>query len=70
MQIKYSSSNFIYAKCQMIKETVLFAKALKNKGINFVLYVNDEVYQDGLKVTYNKEQNILIHGDKGIVSKI
>ena len=66
---EYSSSNFIYAKMPDDKETVLFAKALKEQGINSVLYVNDEVYQDGLKVTYNKEQNILIHGDKGLFPK-
>ena len=65
----FSSTNFIYAKIPDDKETVLFAKALKENGINYVLYVNDEVYQDGLKVTYFKEDNLIIHGDKGLFPK-
>ena len=48
---------------------VLFAQALKKNDINYVLYVNDEVYQDGLKITYMKEQNLIIHGDKGLFPK-
>lgn len=66
---EFSSTNFIYAKIADDKEVVLFAKALKEKDINFVLYVNDEVYQDGLKITYFKEQNLIIHGDKGLFPK-
>jgi len=66
---EFSSSNFIYAKIPDDKETVLFAQALKQNGINHVLYVNDEVYQDGLKITYFKEQNLIIHGDKGLFPK-
>ena len=66
---EFSSSNFIYAKIPDDKEVILFAKALKENGINHVLYVNDEVYQDGLKITYFKEQNLIIHGDKGLFPK-
>ncbi len=66
---EFSSTNFIYAKIPDDKETVLFSKALKENGVNFVLYVNDEVYQDGLKITYFKEQNLIIHGDKGLYPK-
>lgn len=66
---EFSSTNFIYAKIADDKEVVLFAKALKENEINFVLYVNDEVYQDGLKITYFKEQNLIIHGDKGLFPK-
>jgi hydrogenase maturation factor HypF (carbamoyltransferase family) len=66
---EFSSSNFIYAKIPDDKETVLFAQALKQNGINHLLYVNDEVYQDGLKITYIKEQNLIIHGDKGLFPK-
>ncbi len=66
---EFSSSNFIYAKIPDDKETVLFAQALKQNGINYLLYVNDEVYQDGLKITYIKEQNLIIHGDKGLFPK-
>ncbi len=66
---EFSSSNFIYAKIPDDKETVLFSKALKENGVNFVLYVNDEVYQDGLKITYFKEENLIIHGDKGLFPK-
>ena len=66
---EFSSSNFIYAKIPDDKEVILFAKALKENGVNAVLYVNDEVYQDGLKITYFKEQNLIIHGDKGLFPK-
>jgi len=66
---EYSSSNYIYAKIPDDKETVLFSQALKQNGIDFILYVNDEIYQDGLKITYTKEQNIVIHGDKGLFPK-
>jgi hypothetical protein len=66
---EFSSTNFIYAKIPDDKEVVLFAQALKKNDINYVLYVNDEVYQDGLKSTYTKEQNLIIHGDKGLFPK-
>lgn len=66
---EYSNTRFIYAKIPDDKETVLFSQALKEQGINYLLYVNDEVYQDGLKVTYNEEQNIVIHGEKGLFPK-
>jgi hydrogenase maturation factor HypF (carbamoyltransferase family) len=65
----FSSTNFIYAKIPDDKETVLFSKALKENGINYLLYVNDEVYQDGLKITYFKEDNLIINGDKGLFPK-
>lgn len=66
---EFSSTNFIYAKIPDDKEIVLFAQALKQNEINYVLYVNDEVYQDGLKITYFQEQNLIIHGDKGLFPK-
>lgn len=66
---EFSSTNFIYAKIPDDKETVLFSQALKEKDISFVLYVNDEVYQDGLKVTYFNNQNLITHGDKGLFPK-
>lgn len=66
---EFSSTNFIYAKIPDDKEVVLFARALKENNINYILYVNDEVYQDGLKVTYTKDQNIIISGDKGLFPK-
>lgn len=66
---EYSNSRFIHAKIPDDKETVLFANALKEAGIDFILYVNDEIYQDGLKVTYNDTQNIVIHGEKGLFPK-
>jgi hypothetical protein len=65
----FSSTNFIYVKLPDDKETVLFAKALQNSNIDFILYVNDEVYQDGLKVTYFKDNNLVIDGDKGLFPK-
>ena len=67
---EFSSTSYIYAKIPDDKETVLFAKALKENGINFVLYVNDEVYQDGLKITYIKDENLIISGDKGLLQII
>ena len=66
---EFSSTNFIYAKIPDDKETVLFSKALKDEGINYVLYVNDDVYQDGLKTTYFNDKNIIISGDKGLFPK-
>ena len=66
---EYSSTRFIYAKIPDDKETVLISNSLKEEGINYLLYVNDEVYQDGLKVTYNDSQNIIIHGEKGLFPK-
>ncbi|NVJ53663.1 MAG: hypothetical protein HWD90_08195 [Campylobacteraceae bacterium] len=66
---EFSNTRFIYAKIADDKETLLFTQALKENGIDYLLYVNDEVYQDGLKVTYNEEQNIIIHGDKGLFPK-
>ena len=65
----FSSTNFIYVKLPDDKETVLFAKALKNSDIDFILYINDEVYQDGLKVTYFKDNNLIVDGDKGLFPK-
>lgn len=66
---EYSSTKFIYAKIPDDKETLLFAKALQEEGIDFLLYVNDDVYQDGLKVTYFNDQNIIVRGDKGLFPK-
>lgn len=66
---EYSNTRFIYAKIPDDRETVLFADALKNNGIDHLLYVNDETYQDGLKVTYNDKQNIVIHGEKTLFPK-
>jgi hypothetical protein len=66
---EFSQTRFIYAKIPDDKESVLFAHALKENGIDYLLYTNDEVYQDGLKVTYNDKQNIIIHGEKGLFPK-
>ncbi len=66
---EFSNTRFIYAKIADDKETLLFSKALKDKGLDYILYVNDEVYQDGLKVTYNEDQNIIICGEKGLFPK-
>ncbi len=66
---EFSSTNFVYAKLPDDKETLLFANALKNSAVDFVLYVNDETYQDGIKVTYFKEQNLIIKGDKALFPK-
>ena len=66
---EYSNTRFIYAKIPDDRETVLFSQALKEVGVDYLLYVNDEVYQDGLKVTYNDKQNIVVHGEKGLFPK-
>lgn len=66
---EYSQTRFIYTKIPDDKETVLFSSALKESGVDYLLYVNDEVYQDGLKVTYSDSQNIIIHGEKGLFPK-
>lgn len=66
---EFSNTRFIYAKIADDKETLLLSQALKEQGVDYLLYVNDEVYQDGLKVTYNENQNIIIRGDKGLFPK-
>ncbi len=66
---EYSSTNFIYVKIPDDKESVLFADALRQKDINFVLYVSEDTYQDGLKATYFNDTNILIRGDKALFPK-
>lgn len=69
LKSEYSGTRFIYGKIADDRETVLFSQALKENDINYLLYVNDEIYQDGLKVTYNEDQNIIIHGEKGLFPK-
>lgn len=69
LENEFSNTRFIYAKIPDDKETVLFSQALKEVGVNYLLYVNDEVYQDGLKVTHADGKNIVIHGDKGLFPK-
>jgi len=66
---EYSNTRFIYAKIPDDKETILFANSLKNSGIDHLLYINDDVYQNGLKVTYNDKQNIVVYGDKTLFPK-
>jgi len=66
---EYSNTRFIYAKIPDDKETLLFGDALKKEGINCILYAADDIYQDGLKVTYSDTQNIIIHGEKGLFPK-
>ncbi len=69
LKSEYSHTKFIYAKIADDKETVLFSQALKDVGINYLLYVNDEVYQEALKVTYLENQNIIVSGEKGLFPK-
>ena len=66
---EYSNTRFIYAKIPDDKETVLFSKALKDNGIDYILYINDDIYQNGLKVTYSGERNIIVHGEKALFPK-
>jgi len=66
---EYSSSNFIYVKLPDDEQTLLFANSLKQKDIDTVLYVSKDSYQDGMKITYNNEQNIIISGDRGLFPK-
>ena len=68
-QKEISSTNYVYAKIPDDKETVLFSQALKQKGIDYLLYVNDDVYQDGIKVTYFNNDNLIIKGEKGLFPK-
>ena len=66
---EFSSSDYIYAKLPDDKESILFANALKNEGIDYLLYTIEESLQDGIRATYNDEQNIIISGDKAIFPK-
>lgn len=66
---EYSKTNFIYTKIPDDKETILFANALQKEGIDYLLYVKEESLQDGLKVTYFKDKNVVVHGDKSLFPK-
>lgn len=66
---EYSSTDFIYAKLPDDKETILFANALKNSGISYIPYVKEESLQDGIKVTYFNDENIIVSGDKSLFPK-
>ncbi len=67
---KYSNTDYIYVKIADDKETVLFANALNNEEIFYLMYVADEIYQNALKVISFNNQNIIINGDKGLFPKI
>lgn len=69
LENEYSNTRFIYAKIADDKETVLFSQALAKQEIDYLLYVNDDVYQDGLKVTYFENENIIISGEKALFPK-
>lgn len=66
---EFSKTNFIYAKIPDDKETILFANALQKEGIDYLLYVKEESLQEGLKVTYFKESNIIVSGEKSLFPK-
>ncbi|XPV70621.1 MAG: hypothetical protein ACNI25_08540 [Halarcobacter sp.] len=66
---EFSKTRFIYAKVPDDRETLLFANALKKEGFSYILYTADDIYQDGLKVTYSEGQTIIIHGEKGLFPK-
>ena len=66
---EYSKTNFIYVKLPDDKETILFANALQKEGIDYLLYAKEESLQDGLKVTYFKEDNLIINGEKSLFPK-
>ncbi|WP_428024666.1 hypothetical protein [Arcobacter sp.] len=63
---EYSKTNFIYVKLPDDKETILFASALQKEGIDYLLYAKEESLQDGLKITYIKEDNLIIRGEKSL----
>lgn len=65
---EYSSSSYAYVKLPDDKQTLLFAKSLKQKDIKVILYV-DKNQNKNLKVTYNSEQNIIISGNKFLFPK-
>jgi len=63
---QYSRTNFIYVKLPDDKETILFANALQKEGIDYLLYAKEESLQNGIKVTYFKEDNLIIRGEKSL----
>ena len=66
---EYSNTNFIYTKIPDDKESLLFANALKNEGIDYLLYIKEDSLQDGLKVTYFEKNNIIVKGEKSLFPK-
>ncbi|RXK00345.1 hypothetical protein CRU98_04085 [Arcobacter sp. CECT 8986] len=63
---QYSAISFINAKLPDDEQTFKFALALKNKGIDFLIYSDFDVKQKDIKVSYFKDENIVISGDKAI----
>ncbi len=66
---EFSKTDFIYVKIPDDKESILFANALQKEGIDYLLYVKEESLQDGLKVTYFKDDNIIVKGEKSLFPK-
>jgi len=66
----YSNTDFIYAKIADDKESILFSNALKKEGIDYLMFVSDDIHQNALCVMPFKDQTIIVHGDKGLFPKI
>ncbi|WP_228256970.1 Kae1-like domain-containing protein [Malaciobacter mytili] len=67
--LQYSCISFIYTKLPDDKLTFEFALALKEEGIDFLIYSDFNVTQKDIQVTYFKDENIIIRGDKTLFPK-
>ncbi len=67
--LQYSSISFINAKLPEDEATFEFALSLKEEEIDFLIYSDFNVTQKDIKVTYFKDENIIIKGDKTLFPK-
>ncbi len=67
--LQYSSTSFINAKLPEDEATFEFALSLKEEEIDFLIYSDFNVTQKDIKVTYFKDENIIIKGDKTLFPK-
>ncbi len=64
-----SSTNFIYAKLPDDENSILLSQALQKEGISYVLYAEEKIKQEDLKLTYFNERNLIISGDRFLFPK-
>ncbi|RXJ88160.1 hypothetical protein [Arcobacter sp. CECT 8985] len=63
---QYSAISFVNCKLPDDDKTYKFALALKNKQIDFLIYSDIDVKQKDIEVSYFKDENYVISGDKAI----
>ena len=61
---EYSNTNFIEAKLPDDQATYELATALRKRGVDFLIYSDENALQEDIKATYIEGENIIISGDK------